>query len=94
MGTLWRRICRRLRVRRVRFGGELYASQAVDSVVRLGAEAPEVVFEVNAPTGLAATSDSLYVVSYDDGSGTGSLLQLAADGVLLDAPVVLSDGLA
>ncbi len=79
----------------VRFGGELYASQALlNSVSRLGAEGPEVVFEVNAPTGLAATSDALYVVSYDDGSGTGSLLQLGADGVLLDAPVVLSDGLA
>ncbi len=79
----------------IRFGGDLYASQVLsNSVVRLGADGPEPVFDVNAPTGLAATSDSLYVVSYDDGSGTGSLLQLGADGVLLDAPVVLSDGLA
>ena len=78
----------------IRFGGELYASQGLtNSVVRLGADGPEVVFEVNAPTGLAATSGSLYVVSYDDGSGTGSLLQLGVDGELLDAPLVLSEGL-
>ena len=78
----------------VRFGGELYASQALlNSVVRLSAEGPEPVFDVNAPTGLAAMSGSLYVVSYDDGSGTGSLLQLGVDGALLDAPLALSDGL-
>lgn len=75
----------------IRFGGELYSSQFLGSnVARLGAGDPVAVFDVNAPTGLAASSTDLYVASYND----GTILQLAADGVLLDAPIVMAEGLA
>lgn len=75
----------------IRFGGELYSSQFFsNNVARLGAGDPVAVFDVNAPTGLAASSTDLYVASYND----GTILQLAADGVLLDAPIVIAEGLA
>jgi sugar lactone lactonase YvrE len=74
----------------IRFTGDLYSSQALtNNVSRLSDAGSEIVFEVNAPTGLAATSTELYLASQAD----GTILQLAADGVLLDAPLVIAEGL-
>ncbi len=74
----------------IRFAGALYSSQTLtNSVTRLSADGSETVFEANAPTGLAATSTELYVASHAD----GTILQLAADGVLLDAPRLIAEGL-
>jgi sugar lactone lactonase YvrE len=74
----------------IRFGSELYSSLSLTSnVSRLSATGAEVVFEVNAPTGLAATETELYVASLAD----GTILRLAAGGALLDAPVVVAEGL-
>jgi streptogramin lyase len=74
----------------IRFGGELYSSSALTNTVsRLGDAGAEVVFDVDAPTGLAATSTDLYVASQAD----GTILQLAIDGALLDSPLVITEGL-
>jgi len=74
----------------IRFGGELYSSVSLaNNVSRLSATGSEIVFEVNAPTGLAATETELYVASLAD----GTILQLADDGALLDAPTVVAEGL-
>lgn len=74
----------------IRFAGTLYSSQTLtNGVSRLSAEGSEIVFAANAPTGLAATSTELYVASHSD----GTILQLAADGALLDAPRVIAEGL-
>jgi glucose/arabinose dehydrogenase len=69
----------------------LYSSQFLgNNVARLGAGDPVAAFDVNAPTGLAASTTDLYVASYAD----GTILQLSADGTLLDAPIVIVEGLA
>ncbi len=74
----------------IRFGGELYTSVSLaNNVSRLSATGSEIVFEVNSPTGLAATETEMYVTSLAD----GTILQLAADGALLDAPAVVAEGL-
>lgn len=74
----------------IRFGGDLYSSVALlNNVSRLSDAGSEIVFQIDTPTGLAATSTELYVAS----SVPGEILQLAADGVLLDAPLVIADGL-
>jgi sugar lactone lactonase YvrE len=75
----------------VRFGDDLYSSQLLSgTVARLGNAGPETVFEVASATGLAATDTEMYAASHAD----GTVVQLAADGVLLDSPVVVVEGLA
>ena len=75
----------------IRFGGDLYSSVALfNNVSRLSDAGSEIVLEVETPTGLAATDTELYVAS----SAPGTILQLAADGALLDEPLVIAEGLA
>ena len=74
----------------IRFGGGLYSSLSLaNNVSRLSATGSEIVFEVNSPTGLAATGTEVYVASLAD----GTILERAADGALLDAPAVVAEAL-